>query len=427
MPKAQARELLWHCIVNDPRWDLQVESRAAYHASLAVEVGLDPSELNPSRLPAAAQDLDHRLVVKVLSDLYAFGVERAGEVLLDHIASGDEYDDAIHAISQSEALLRQLPEVLDTRFDEAGRVDIVRRWRREVPWRDLAQEHRWIAETLAQPQDLRAVVSVPPEPPPMDAPATDLLAHPWSGATPKRVIHRLTTMLRKGERDDLISALESSGPGCWIAFQALTRLDDPGGIPAAESIVRSGSPGRERAEALRYLRSLSGHQTLPSARQWGDAGDDRSVAALMILEHHAEPADQPYLAARLESSWSERDFYAGLCERPREAPRSGDCRSDQVDLRRSRVLVRPMPSGRSPCRGRSHRLFRSIRSGSSLGLRNGHPETRSRRRTRRCRRRGPRSGPETRASRLSARWRPAGRSGSDERQPVALGLWSWST
>ena len=159
--------------------DLQVESRSAYYASLAVEVDLDPSELSPSRLPAAAQDLDYRLVVKVLSDLYALGVERAGEVLLDHIASGDEYDDAIHAISQSEALLRQLPEVLETRFDEAGRVDIVRRWRREVPWTNLAEEHRWIAEALAQPEDVRTVVSVPLEPPPVDAPATDLLAHPW--------------------------------------------------------------------------------------------------------------------------------------------------------------------------------------------------------------------------------------------------------
>ena len=32
----------------------------------------------------------------------------------------------------------------------------------------------------------------------------------------------------------------------------------------------------------------------------------------MILERHAEPFDQPYLAARLATAWAERDFYA-LC------------------------------------------------------------------------------------------------------------------
>ncbi len=77
--------------------------------------------------------------------------------------------------------------------------------------------------------------------PPMDAAAADLLAYPWRGVTPKRVLHRLTAMPRSGEREQLLNTLSAPGSARWIAFQALTRPDDQGGIPrprASSEVVR---------------------------------------------------------------------------------------------------------------------------------------------------------------------------------------------
>src|ERR1700685_3503201 len=43
--RREACELLVQCISNDPRLDSQVESRAGYYASIAVELGLDLAPL----------------------------------------------------------------------------------------------------------------------------------------------------------------------------------------------------------------------------------------------------------------------------------------------------------------------------------------------------------------------------------------------
>lgn len=147
----------------------------------------------------------------------------------------------------------------------------------------------------------------------MDRSAAELLEYSWIGALPrKRLLHRLTVMLRAGERDELIAALENPGIGQWAAFQALARLDDPGGMGVAETILRVDASGRERAEALRYLQNLSGDHTLEVARSWIGEADGRGLAARGILERHAETNDLPLLASGLAQAWESRDFYA-LC------------------------------------------------------------------------------------------------------------------
>jgi len=230
------------------------------------------------------------------------------------VAHGDQWDDAIYEISQSPGdLCRQLPAVLDARFPVDECVAIVHRWRHEVPWDQIANVRPWVQGAIDSFDDAAtANADERPEPPAMDRPAAELLEHSWIGALPKRLLHRLTVMLRAGEREELIAALENSGGVRRVAFQALVRLDDPGGMSVAETILRVEASGPERAAALRYLRSLSGEHTLKLARSWVGEADGRGVAARGIFERHAEASDLPLLVSGLREAWEARDFYA-LC------------------------------------------------------------------------------------------------------------------
>jgi hypothetical protein len=216
------------------RADERSSRRALYYANLAVQLELALERLRPAGCPEPGDDLDQRLVVDVLAELETMGVGEAGAALIDHVASGHECDTAIYAVSRASGqLYRQLPEVLESRFDVNERCDIVRRWRSEIPWNELAEGHPWIAQAI-EPND-----DVTEDPPPsMDRSAAELLGRPWLGVTPKRLLHRLTSMLRSDEREALVAALAAPGSARWIAFQALARLDDPVGVPAAERIIR---------------------------------------------------------------------------------------------------------------------------------------------------------------------------------------------
>ncbi len=314
MPSAEAAELVWRCIVHDPRYDLQIESRDVYYARLARQVGLHVDRLRPQNCPTPAADVDQRLIVGVLGELVGFGVDRAGDVLIDHVANGEQWDDAIYEISRwSEDLCLQLPAVLERRFEAADCETIVFRWRREVPWDQFARDHAWVQRAIDSfDGERRTRVVDRTEPPAMDRPAAELLAHQWHSAMPKRLLHRLTVMLRDGERDDLVAALAVPGGQRWVAFQALALLDDAGGAPVAEKIIRAGNSGRDRAEAFRYMKNLSGEHTLRLARSWVNETDGRGWAAAGILERHAEESDLPLLLERLDAAWKVRDFYQ-LC------------------------------------------------------------------------------------------------------------------
>src|SRR5688572_7812400 len=43
--RAVSHALLVHCIFNDPRWDRQLDDRDDYHATLALDIGLDLAPL----------------------------------------------------------------------------------------------------------------------------------------------------------------------------------------------------------------------------------------------------------------------------------------------------------------------------------------------------------------------------------------------
>ena len=51
LPRSEANDLLWQCIVFDPRVDQQIERREGYYASLARLTGFDPESLLTFNVP----------------------------------------------------------------------------------------------------------------------------------------------------------------------------------------------------------------------------------------------------------------------------------------------------------------------------------------------------------------------------------------
>ncbi len=315
MARNEAADLLWECIVHDPRWDLQVESRSSFYADAAIALDFDVDRLRPAACPDPHDDVDQRLIVDVLGELAARRVRGAELVLLDHVRSGQQYDDAIHELGQAPGRVwEQLPQALASRFTEPERRDLVGRWRYEVAWDRIPQAPRWMHEALRafderaqQPREPKASA-----PPAMDEPVRVILEFPWPGATPKRVLHRLTALLREEEHSDIVAALSLEGRPRWTAFQVLAKLDDAAGLDQAQRIVGSGESGRDRAEALGYIKRLSSAHALDRARSWIDGSAELQVAAQLVFERHAEVSDRPAIEQRLEKAWALRDFY-GLC------------------------------------------------------------------------------------------------------------------
>ncbi len=234
----------------------------------------------------------------------------AGDALLEHVRSGDQWDDAIYEISQTPGdLFRRLPDTLEIRFGADELIAIVHRWRYEIPLDELGAGHAWIQSAIDRFDERPRRPGVAADPPSMELSAAELLQHDWPGVLPKRLLRRLSNMLRRGEREELLAALDREGSGRFVAFQALARLDDPAGLPTAERILVADKSGRNRREAIRYVSNLAPVHTLALARSWLRADDGRRVAAQNVLANYAESRDVPVLLAGAEAAWTDRDFY----------------------------------------------------------------------------------------------------------------------
>ncbi len=310
----EARDLVWRCVVHDPRWDLQVESRTAYYALLIEELAIDIDRFSAGNCPLPFEDVDQRPVVNVLGELATRGHDVAGQVLLSHVAEGEQWDDAIYQLSviPQSNYLNQLVQVLETRFNEDDREAIVARWSNEIPWGELGSGRMWVQRGLATSQHWAQSRGPAPEFPDMDEGAGVLLAFPWPPVLPKRLVHRLTNMLRKGELELMVEAVNAPGTAQWVAFNALGRLNHPGGIDVAAAILEADESGPSRRGAFRYFNLLESGHTLPLARLWYSLDDGRVVAAEQIFARHAEPSDVPLLVDQLRKAWARRDFYS-LC------------------------------------------------------------------------------------------------------------------
>lgn len=328
LPADEAAELVWRCVVREPRWDRQLEARGQYYADLISDLpAFDLERLRPQYCPAPEPDSydDHRLVVSVLSKLASasqsagarahVGVSGAVDVLFDHVAHGDHVD-ATFAISQLPGgLYTRLPALLAARLDHEGRADIVSEFYDEIPWRELAADHPWINDTLRKCQQRRSEYDATFwRSPPSSLSAQELLAYPWPQRPRRETELRLSKGLLPGELE-LVRAAARQGTGHTraIAMRALGVLQDPCVIAVAQDILKRGDPDfahREIDLATRCFRALHPRDTLELARKWALAEDDRAYAGSCVLAEHGQSRDLPLLWQAVERAWIERDLYS---------------------------------------------------------------------------------------------------------------------
>ncbi len=307
-----ASEWLRDCIVNDPRWDGQVESRSDYYAELALSLDLDLDFLSPSALGSQNQQRDHGLVIGVLGVLASDGHLQATELMLTHLAEGDHWDDAIWPLTQLDgappvgtinALLRRSDEEL---------IFAARRWARELPWAEWAAEDARVARLVAEASVSEAMSSkARPRPPAADASLNELLGFSWAvNGFSRAHRHRFRSGLSAADVERLVEAASAEfDGGRRIAFTALAERGDGSLLPLAERTLRGGRPSADRAMALRYVGQLPSELSLPVVRNW--LSDSELVSdAVYLMGRLAEPVDMPALAEMIPTAWERRDFYA---------------------------------------------------------------------------------------------------------------------
>ena len=315
LPRSEANDLLWQCIVFDPRVDQQIERREGYYASLARETEFDPARLAPGSVPAPEPWRDQRLIIEVLGELDRAGVTGAGAALLEHLGPEDSSWDFVvpEVLEASDTTFEAFPAALAERRDDEQLAYTIDRWSDDFPWERWARSIPRIAMALrvASHEDS----STPgqrqeSEPPGMTADLADLMAYRWWGwRLPDELVTRLTDDRRPGEYEELVQA-------CWalevptVPFGILGRLNDPAGIDAALSILDSDVIGMGRGAANRYFAALGPEHTLPLARRW--VGTSRQWLAISILGRHGEAEDLPAIRTCLADSWASRSIYP-LC------------------------------------------------------------------------------------------------------------------
>lgn len=254
------------------------------------------------------------MVVTVLERLDELGEAGAGSALLEHVATGVAWDEAIAAIARAGTETRErLPTILVKRFDHeqltwlAGRYDGSGHWDDGLPW------ERW---SVAFPQIRAAVAAneapeprVERRPPSTDRPLADLLNYHWGVTLPADLIQRLTKELQAGEREALIKGCNLTGSRCLMPFVFLGSINDPTHIETALSILESDEVGVRRVAANRYIRALGPEHTLELARERMTAGDRFRIAE-MIFALHAELQDLGIVRSRLTEAWELRELYS---------------------------------------------------------------------------------------------------------------------
>ncbi|MEA2191519.1 MAG: hypothetical protein QOI73_1640 [Solirubrobacteraceae bacterium] len=159
--RAIAHALLVHCVFNDPRWDRQLDDRDDYHATLALDIGLELAPLEGWLRAAADEDRETTHdVLAVLGRMAIRGHREAQRVLHDYVAYGTSWQRAVEAlVGETTAsfgppwpeVVAGLDEILLERFatqDELAEA-LAGIDPRERPWTLWSVENPRIAQALA--------------------------------------------------------------------------------------------------------------------------------------------------------------------------------------------------------------------------------------------------------------------------------------
>jgi hypothetical protein len=308
------------CVMYDPRWDRQLETREVYYAELLLALDADVTPIWGRLVELAgdeaAADAGAWLPIGVLTEMAARG-SAAAAALLDRAvgeavlfrecflmleeSGGSELVKRVVSSASVRRLVRQvaadqLIELVDL---SAAPWD---QWAREVPELRFLTERRGGRAALSPARRLRALT---------EGPLTDSFDESMPSAL---AIERLADAgghlafeLLDGRRDRetlllLLSAATSDDDAtAGRALALLGRRGYIGLIDDAEEFLRAQSrppdpaARRRRTGYIQYLEAMPPDLVLPRARRWLLEAWPLDAAAVGILERHATAEDRAVL------------------------------------------------------------------------------------------------------------------------------------
>lgn len=306
-----ADELL-ACIAEDPRWDRQVEERAAFYAKLALELEVPVAPI----ATAMAGGEDGYLAADVLAEMAVRGRGDALTALRGGLRESDwltalealdraeqEYGEALVRPEDLSSVAAREPGELRNAISNSG-----------LPWRRWAAGEPRLRGLLEE-----ANMARDPGPPaatrhPDTAMSTaELLsiAEPRNGMkvagvlSDRRDAESIAALVDAAQGDDrnqrlaAYRALGAQGNTDLLEHVASRLEADPGGP----------SHGAARPPMLRYLESLPAELTLPLARAWVGQSTGAASAAQHILARHALPEDRDLVERTLNAALDQGTIY----------------------------------------------------------------------------------------------------------------------
>lgn len=337
-----ADDLLLECIGTDPRWDRQIEERAAYYAVLGRKLSVparaileivEGHDTTTGGFPGA-------LAADVLAEMAARGDEDARAVTSVALRSPTcltmlsavvnvEYLYDLTLLSEID-LLAVANQLAERELEEAIVATGPERWEevsRFVPRVEAIRGRR--IEEIAQTR--RELIAVKPD---SRMSTTEILSH--VGVHSFRQVVDLLALRTDPESVAIIIDTARSGD-YYQAHGALTALGLQQNLEVLPEVTAAlaqdtGTLTARRSSYLRYLNHLPSEVTLPLARDWMNVGGVRAVASQQILAIHATPEDRIRLESALATALDDGEIYRA-CSMIEGLEQIGDSRSAPVLVR----------------------------------------------------------------------------------------------
>lgn len=295
--------LVVRCVIEDPRWDPQVEERGLYYARLIEKLGvaLDPIEEHLLRDPQGPT-----LPLDTLEALGLHGDERALAILRRYLEEGAAWESALYRLANvvPPAALDDLRAIARRRGDES-----------ELTADPVVAAAR-IAPDAARRREFAGLST------------EELLER---AAREPRLYVKFASALRDHSRAEsrttLLRTIATGDEGARAAaLVALGDLGDDGILDVCEELLRSGEPERLSRAAYRAATSLPTNGALERGRQWASATGDLRTAGLVLVARLGSAPDLSLLQHTLVTASHEEDVYL-LCDVADGLARIGDASS----------------------------------------------------------------------------------------------------
>ncbi|TXD37918.1 HEAT repeat domain-containing protein [Lujinxingia vulgaris] len=319
----EAPELLLHCVEHDPRWDQQLEHRAAYYARLAMALQVEPAAIVSIYEKQSSRDDGEKrpLAAKVLAELAVRGNLEA-HAQISRLMMGPHWEGVFNELSFREGFYKRPvltgDEVLRLvrRIDDEALMSVVEfdGSERFQAWPDVIQRIHRIRRDRYADEGLRRRVE--PYIMPKTSMSTETLLRQVTRQTAPKTVKILAA--RRDPASVALVEQAAQSEDVELAIAALQILGRQGNTAALQCVCEAlendpGTPdrpgARRRIANLRYLEALPSEVTLALAREWLRRGGARSIAAEKLIGMHATCAEREMVEEALDAALEEGAVY----------------------------------------------------------------------------------------------------------------------